>query len=131
PMKLVLDAPVTARNLQHAFGGHVLGKQIITHRRLVGTSATKAPARGDASKRSNTGKAICGCHTSVAEDGGAPRFLPVVPGGFSASGRAALAGSGKAPHHPLEQFALILLERENVVGAALEYRGGERATAME
>ena len=41
PMQLVLDPPMTAHDLQQSFGGNVLGKQVVAHRRLFGTLAVK------------------------------------------------------------------------------------------
>src|SRR5271168_1970689 len=69
PMQPVLDAPVTAHNLQQSFGGNVLGKQIIAHSRLVGAAAVEASARGDARDGDHTGKAVCGSDVGVANDG--------------------------------------------------------------
>ena len=130
-MQLVLDAPMTAHNLQSSFGGHIFGKQVVAHDRLVGTPTMGASARGDASQSNHAGKMVCGGHTGVANDGGTPPgFVPVVGRRFDALGTAPLAGAGKAPRDRSEQLALIFLERQRVVAATLEHSRGKSPIAM-
>jgi hypothetical protein len=131
PMQAVLDAPMTAHNLQQSFGWNVLGKQVIAHGRLVGAAAMEASARGDARDGDHTGKAVCGSDVGVANDGGTPGFVTVVSGRFQLLGDAALAGAGKAPRDGIEHFALILLERQRIVAATFEHCLGKRPIAVQ
>lgn len=97
PMQPVLDAPMTAHNLQQPLGGNVLGKQVVAHGGLVGALAMEASARGDASHGNDPWKVVCSRHAGVAYDGGTPGFVAVVSGRLQSLGDAALAGAGKVP----------------------------------
>ena len=117
PMQSVFDAPMTAHNLQQPPGGDVFGKHIVAHGRLVGRLAMAASARGDASHGNDARKAVRRSHAGVANDCSAPGFVAVVSGRLQLLGDAALAGAGKTPRDGIEQFALILLERQRVMAA--------------
>jgi hypothetical protein len=79
PMQAILDTPMTAHDLQHPVGSHVLGKKIIVHDdRLLGAPGMGASARGDARQRDHAGKAICRRHAGVANDGRATGLVAVV-----------------------------------------------------
>jgi hypothetical protein len=60
PVQLVLDGPMTARNLQQSLGGHGLGEQVVAQDRRIGTIALQLPARGDAADRNHTREAVEG-----------------------------------------------------------------------
>src|SRR5271154_3818937 len=53
PVQLVLDGPMTARDLQQPLGGHGLGQQVIAHDQRPGALAMQLPARGDAADRND------------------------------------------------------------------------------
>src|SRR5262249_30086036 len=58
PMEPVLDAPMTACDLQESFRRHVSGQEVMAHERRVGTMATLASARGNPAHRNDTGKIV-------------------------------------------------------------------------
>lgn len=89
PVQLVLDGPMTARDLQHALGGHGLGEQITAYGRRLGAIAVQLPARGEAADGNDARKAVDGSQTGIAHDGGPTRFSPVVSGRLDLLGDAA------------------------------------------
>src|SRR5882757_10805304 len=93
PMELVLDAPVTARDLQQPLGGHVSGQQIVPHHRRVGGIAMQSSARCDAADRDDAGEAMDGRQAGVAHDCRLPRFAPAVAGRLELAGGRALSGA--------------------------------------
>ena len=90
-----------------------------------------ASARGDAAQRNDPGKVVCGSEAGIAHNGGAPPFAPIVSGWFALFGNAAGSAATKAPADGSKQLALIFLERQHVVAAALEHRCGKGAMAMQ
>ena len=78
PVQLVLDGPMTTRNLQQPLGGHGLGEQIVAQDRRIGPIALQLPARGDVADRNNAREAVDGSQAGIAHDGCPARFAPVV-----------------------------------------------------
>src|ERR1700675_1986222 len=131
PVQLVLDGPMTARDLQQPLGGHVLGQQGIAYGRRLGTIAMQLPARGDAADRNDAREAVDASQAGIAHDRRTARFSPVVSGGLDLFDGTALAGSCKLLDHDLEQRSTVGLDSQHVVAAAIEHRLGHRAMAMQ
>jgi hypothetical protein len=131
PMKLVLDAPMTAGDVQQPLGGHVFGQEIVTHDRGVGTLAPQAPARGDPAHRGDAWKTIEGSQAGIAHDGRAPRFAPIVAGAIDLLGVAVFARSRKLLRNGREQAPTVGLDRQNIVATAFEHRGPHLADRIE
>ena len=77
------------------------------------------------------GKSYAAAKRGVAHNGGAPPFAPIVRGEFALFGNAASSAAAKAPAGGSKQLALVFLERQHVVAAALEHRCGKGAMAMQ
>src|SRR6202011_6298 len=112
PMQLVLDGPVTARDLQQPFGGHVLGQQIMAHGRRLGAIAMQAPARGDAADRNDAREAVNSSQAGIAHDRRPARFAPVVSRRLGSLGGTAFARSCKLSDHGLEQRSTVGLDSQ-------------------
>src|SRR5271167_3560941 len=69
PMEPVLDAPMTACDLQEAFGRQVFGQEIMAHERWIGTMAAPASARGDPAQRNDAGEVVDCSQAGIAHDG--------------------------------------------------------------
>src|SRR5207245_1729456 len=129
PVQLVLDAPVTAYDLQKSFCRYVLGQHVIPNGWLAGGFAMQPSARGDAGDGRHSGKAVCHPQAAVAHDGGASGFGSIVGARLETLRHVALARAGEAAFDVRKQFALIFLESQHVVGAAGEHLVGEGAIA--
>src|SRR5215211_7377483 len=113
PVELVLDGPMTARDLQQPLGGHIFGQEIMAHDRRVGAMAAQASARGDPAHRNDAGKAVERSQAGVAHDRRAPDFAPVVIGRFDLLGDTARAGACKLLRDGCEQAPTVGLDRQN------------------
>lgn len=58
PMKLILDAPMAAADMQQPLGRDVFGQEIVAHDRRIGWLAAQAPARSEAPHRNNARKIV-------------------------------------------------------------------------
>lgn len=95
PMKPVLDAPVTACDVQEALGRHVFGQQIMAYERRIGRMTALASARGDPADRNDAGESVNRGQTGIAHDCRSSQFAPIVTRRLDLLGTAALAGTGK------------------------------------
>src|ERR1700676_2386241 len=118
PMELVLDAPMTAGDVQQLAGGHVFGQEIVAYNRGVGMLTSQTPARGDPAYRRDAREAVQGRQAFVTHDGRAPRFASIVAGAISLPGDAALTRSRKLLRNRSEQASAVGLDRQDIVAAA-------------
>src|SRR6202140_3506308 len=131
PMELVLDAPMTAGDVQQPLGRDVFGQEIVTRDGRIGALTSQASARGDPAHCGDAWKAIEGGQAGVAHDGGASRFAPIVGGTVDLLGCAALARSRKLLRDGREQAPAVGLDCQNIVAPALAHRSRELAVAMQ
>src|SRR5947208_14647555 len=109
----------------------VFGQEKVANDRRPGALVLQASPRGDPAHRCNTRKPMNWRQGGVTHDGRASRFAAVVSGLVDLLGGAALARSRKLLGDGCEQGPPVGFDRQNIIAAALEYRVGKGAVAME
>lgn len=130
PVQLVLDGPMTARDLQQSLGGHGTWTAGSSARPAARRVCPATACATDAADRNDAWEAVDGSQAGIAHDGCPARFAPVVGGRCDRLDGAALAGPCKLPDHGLEQRSTIGLDRQHVVATAIEHGLGHRTMAM-
>src|SRR5262249_62373489 len=118
-------------NAQQFFCRDVGGEQEVADERLLGFASAQSAARRNPPQSRQPGKVLFQTKALVADDGGSAPFATVVRGGLELLDGAKRPLSCKTPLDCGIQFALVSLERQEVIAAALQHRSGNRTAAKK
>lgn len=131
PMKLVLDAPVTAGDVQKLLRRHVFRQNIVAHERLVGVLASHAPAQRDPANGRDTRKAMSFRQDGIENNRCRAGLASIVGRKFDLLGTAAHSRPRKSLRDGFGQRTVIGLDHQSVIAASFQHGGRKCARTVK